>query len=435
MDRYPTTRPLWSTDTTRYLRFLNGRIYLGLFLGYKITVDNKLLMGTLIVVIAGFGGVLPTVHMIEHNVAVQNNQATDATIVGTSIQQNTGAGNEERYSPVITYEYEVNGQTYRNDNTFPGAFQRWNSEGYAEHIAYQYRDREKTEVYYNPAKPSNAYVINDGKPGNWYFGALFTALVAGIGGWAIVSGFRRWRQRALMKDMPTSEVQSLAIGPTEIKGTVKLEDREPLTAPFSETDCVIGKYKIKEYHRSKGDGTWSTIADGAIHTPFYVDDGTGSVLVTPHDETNYELHPGGWRGAYVPSDKRGDEPIQRFVRGHPSIGFPSNKMGKFNDRKYRQNLITEGDDIYIFGTVHPREESDGYGGSNENRLVIRKADGDGSLSEPMFMISDNREEQLVENRKYALWRLPTGGVLLVIAFCMAIGIFAQQLGVPLPASF
>jgi len=390
-----------------------------------------------IVLFLGIFGGIGFIQTVQHNIDVQENEPVEATILSTDIDVRE-TDDDTEYNPVITYEYEVDGETYTNDNTFPGGFTRWlGSRSSAEDVVSNHPEGATVTVYYRPGNPGKSYLTNNGWPGFWWAGAGYAVVATLTGGWLIWLGFRRWRQRNLMQNTPTESVQALSIGPSEIKGTAVTEDGEPLPAPFTAETCVLAKYEVKEYEDDDDDsgGSWKTIEEDTVYTPFFVDDGTGSVRVEPHEETVYDLDPDDWTETYVDSSEHGPERVREFVRESPDLSFPSDSSGKENDRKYRQNLIRDGESAYVFGTVHPRDESSGYGESNEDRLVVRKADEDGALSEPMYLISDDEEADLKNRRRFALWRAPVGALFLIAAFVMAIGMFAPQLGLTLPIVF
>jgi uncharacterized membrane protein len=56
------------------------------------------------------------------------------------------------------------------------------------------------------------------------------------------------------------------------------------------------------------------------------------------------------------------------------------------------------------------------------------------MQEPMFMISDDEEHDVVDRRRWALWRLPTDGVFLTVGFAMLLTL-APVLGLEVPRVF
>jgi hypothetical protein len=374
--------------------------------------------------------------VFQHQVAVQENTGTaTATVTSTDIDVQTDDEGDRSYSPVVVYEYTVDGETYENRNVFPGGFQRWrDSRSWAEGIITEHEVGSEATINYNPNDPSRAYLRNDGLPSGWIWGIVY-AIIAFLGaGWLIRTGIRRWRQRNLIKNTPTQKVRSLSMGPSEMKGKAVTDDLETIRAPFSDDDCVIAEYEIEEYDDDDDDsgGSWRTVREGVLHTPFYLDDGTGKVLVRPDDDTTYDLDPEDRTTTYVDSSGKGPEPVRRFVEAE-NIGFPSNMPGKENDRRYSQNLVLPDEGVYVFGTVHPR---DGASSSTENpdMLAVGKVDED-MMEEPMFLISDDEEKDLVGRRRWTLWHLPVGGLFIVASFVVLLITFGPGLGVSLPVLF
>jgi hypothetical protein len=398
-------------------------------------MDTKGIVIVLIILFALLFGVFPFMPVVDHNSSVQHNEPTTATVQSTTVdQRSTDDGTE--YRPVVTYEYTVDGETYTSENVYPGQFNRWQGSSFsAQDVTNQYAPGDEVTVHYNPDSPGEAYLTNNGWPDGWLF-ATAAITVVGLGGlYFIWFGFRRWRQRTLIRDTPSESAQSLSIGPSEVTGTAVPTPEGAMTAPFSDEECVVAEYEVEEYDTSGDDSSWDTVEQGTFFCPFFVDDGTGKVLVRPHDDTNYDLDPDDWSKTYVDSSSRGPQPVQWFVQNTDGIGFPSDSSGKNNDRKYKQNLIRTNETVYTFGTVQPREQHNvPDDASNAERLVIEKITDD-SMQEPMFLVSDDSEASLIERRKWALWRLPVGGVFVVIAFAMVLLMAAPLLGIEVPRVF
>ncbi len=377
-------------------------------------------------------GVVPTV---SHNVAVQENRPTEATVQSTDVAVQTDDDGDRSYRPVVTYEYTVDGETYTTDNVFPGGFARWDdSRARAERIAGQYRPGDTVTVHYRPGEPGHAYLRNDGFPDVWWVG-LLCVMVLGLGGAGLIkTGFTRRKQRTLMRDTPTEDVEALSVGPSEVKGSAMAADGEPFPAPFSDDECVIADYEVEEYHEDDDGGNWRTIESGVAHAPFVVDDGTGRVLVEPHDEATFDLDPADRETVSVDSSRRGPEPVQRFVDRTADIDFPADAAGTENDRRYHQNLVRDKESVYVYGTAQPRD-GDVSGGSNPDRLVIRRVDAADGLEDSMFLISDDTEAGLVNRREWAGLRIPAGGAFVVASAAVALFMFGPVVGLRIPVLF
>lgn len=402
-------------------------------------VDTKGIGVVAIMLFLGiFGVFIGGYQVYQHNLAVQEYEpTTDVTIVETDIKV-IETDDDTKYEPITVYEYEVDGEVYEEDNTYPGRFTRnHGSRSTARSVINLYEegsgmktDGSEITVYYNPQDPSQAYLRNDGWPGSWFIGAGYAIAAFLAGGYLIRKGFRRWRQRQLIQNTPTETAQSLSIGPSEVKGSATTAERQAFRAPFSQDDCVVAKYEIKEYDTSGDNSSWKTIEEDILHQPFYVDDGTGTVKVQPHDEAYFDLDPDDWTEEYVDSSDSGPEPVRRFVEQHHDVDYPSDQSGKGNDRKYRQNLIRKNESVYVFGTVQQRDRVP-KGADNADRLEIKKVT-DNTMREPMFLISDDETKDLINRRRFALWRLPVGGFFLFIGFAIVMFMFAPMLGLEVP---
>lgn len=388
----------------------------------------------ILVVLGLFAALFGGTHVLEHNGAVQENRPVDAVVESTSVDHRV-VDDDDQYRPVVEYRYAVDGQTYTHDNVFPGSFERWrDSRFWAEDVANDYRAGQTVEARYNPRRPSDAYIRNDGWPGEWVVTAGYAALlvVGGVG--LVVRGFRRRKQRELMADTPTEQAESLSMGPSEVAGVARTNDRHPASAPFSDEECVVATWEVLEYEEDDDGGNWHLVDDGIEGVPFYVDDGTGSVLVKPHVDALYEIDEAGETTVRVDAGETPPEPIREFVSTVGSVDRVDESAGgsgtSEGDRKYTQNLIEPGEEVYVFGTVQPRE--DGGGASNVENLVIQKVPEGDATQEPMFLIADEPQSELIAERRWALWRAPVGVLAIVGGVGLLLGVFGPPIGLQLP---
>jgi hypothetical protein len=402
-------------------------------------MDKKGVGGVFVLLIVGVIAVaVGGIPSLSHNGAIQENERTTAVVTNTGVDmkivEDDDGNQDKKFRPVVEYEYTVDGETYQHDNVMPGSFTRWqDSRTWASSIAGEFQEGEDIEVYYNPRDHSHAYVREGELPGSWFIGAGYALLAIAAGIWLIRVGFNRRKQRSLMEDTPTEQAESLSMGPSEVKGTALTLARDPAPAPFTDEDCVVAKWEVEEYREDSDDdgGSWHTVDSGLRLMPFYVDDGTGEIPVRPHQDATYDLEEEDWNTVSVDSASQGPSAVQSFVEGSASVGYPSGGAGKDGDRRYKQNLIKPDESIYVFGTVQPR--SDGHGGtSNVDNLVIEKVDEDDPRMEPMFMISDDAETDLVTKRRWALWRIPVGIVFAVFGVGLLLGILGPSVGIQLP---
>ncbi|MDD5258418.1 MAG: hypothetical protein PHD29_00405 [bacterium] len=82
------------------------------------------------------------------------------------------------------------------------------------------------------------------------------------------SGFKYWRRKRMIENIPGSKISSLALGFVELSGTAEYGNTA-LKSPYTKSDCVLYKYSDQ---RKKGEYS---------KTPFYIQDNTGLILVDP----------------------------------------------------------------------------------------------------------------------------------------------------------
>ena len=117
------------------------------------------------------------------------------------------------------------------------------------------------------------------------------ALMVGIGAglFCFFKGFRIYRQYRVLADTPESPIHGISMGFVEVHGKAKPVQGRLVNSPVTRTPCLFYKVNIK-----KREGRWShykAVADGV---PFYLDDGTGKVLIDAHG-AEYDLIRTAWR--------------------------------------------------------------------------------------------------------------------------------------------
>ena len=134
------------------------------------------------------------------------------------------------------------------------------------------------------------------------------AFVGALG--VIFWGFQTYQFGRLIRDTPTGKVRSVAMGRAEVEGDV-IPATKVYDQPFSEGQCVYYEYEVKEYREDSDDDgkSWQTIQRGESAEPFYIDDGTGQILVDVTDGPMYEIS-----DTYKTEIEVGGDPESRHVR-------------------------------------------------------------------------------------------------------------------------
>lgn len=110
---------------------------------------------------------------------------------------------------------------------------------------------------------------------------LYATLGFGAGIYWFFKGFKVYREYRVLADTPEIPIRSMPMGLVEIHGKAKPAAEKLVTSPVSQTPCLFYKVDIEKYVKDKDGGHWSHYKTDLEGPPFYLDDGTGKVLVNP----------------------------------------------------------------------------------------------------------------------------------------------------------
>jgi hypothetical protein len=111
---------------------------------------------------------------------------------------------------------------------------------------------------------------------------LYATLGFGAGIFWFFKGFKIYREYRVLLDTPEIPIRSMPMGLVEIHGKAKLAAEKLVDSPVSRTPCLFYKVEIERYVKDKDGGHWSHYKTCLNGAPFYLDDGTGKVLVNPY---------------------------------------------------------------------------------------------------------------------------------------------------------
>ena len=118
-------------------------------------------------------------------------------------------------------------------------------------------------------------------------GRLLIASILGFGAgiYTFIKGFREFREYRLVADTPEIPIRSVPMGLVHVRGQARGE--ETLLSPITHTPCYTFKVVVEQWHsESRGGGEWKHLATDLQSVRFYLQDGSGNVLV---DATSAEL--------------------------------------------------------------------------------------------------------------------------------------------------
>lgn len=141
---------------------------------------QKLAWGSILmligVAISGFG----YMNYQNQGDSLQNAVNITGTVTGTEIVENHGRRSTD-YSPVISFEYTYQGQTYTSDNMYPpGDTQReLDSMSAAESVTAEYPTGSEVSAYVTPDNPGEAFLKKKRSNGPLLFTGIGAAMVLG----------------------------------------------------------------------------------------------------------------------------------------------------------------------------------------------------------------------------------------------------------------
>jgi len=227
--------------------------------------------------------------------------------------------------------------------------------------------------------PACAYSSSQGKPLVYCAGGLIGGVILFF--W----GFVQLRTKRLMEDIPASTIRAMAPGLVEISG--QAVNWELCKGPFTLQDCVYYEYLVEQYVNSGKNSHWETILKGDSKAfSFYVQDGTGTVLVKPEKSTvivpdAYTLKTGMF-SEVPPAMVEFLE--QKKISLRTFFGFE--KTLRFTERHF-----LPGETLFVMGTC---EEDSSPPEVPPQGVTSNICVGKGSRSGDLFILSDESQKQL-----------------------------------------
>jgi hypothetical protein len=98
-----------------------------------------------------------------------------------------------------------------------------------------------------------------------------------IGGTFMYKGLKKLKVRRKIKDIPTSKIDSAAIGAlVEVKGQIVSSPSKLIEAPLSKRECAAFKWNLQYYHHSKNSRGWRDYKQFDSHEYVILNDGGNS---------------------------------------------------------------------------------------------------------------------------------------------------------------
>lgn len=188
---------------------------------------------------------------------------------------------------------------------------------------------------------------------------LFFLAVGAVAGLVLFyRGFGLLQRKRLFQDTPTCTIRSAAMGLVEVTGTAT--GQSTLVSPLSQLDCYF--YQLTAWRCTGGFADyerWKKVAEENLSVPFFLDDGTGRLLVDPKG-AQLEIPPDY-------SEEYGDRPVRggygmgsEMASAMSADAIVPDDVGHFLARhgisrsqriKVEERCVKAGDNLFIVGTV------------------------------------------------------------------------------------
>lgn len=133
--------------------------------------DSKWFLYLICVVLLAFGTVCTyqgAQRILQHRASVTEFLPMGVRILSHDLDRDVEQlGYSSGYMPVISYEYEVDGQIYESDTVLTVPFH--GEKEWAEDILAQFPIGSVQQAYYNPASPEQTYLIESTSPDGYVF--------------------------------------------------------------------------------------------------------------------------------------------------------------------------------------------------------------------------------------------------------------------------
>lgn len=239
-----------------------------------------------------------------------------------------------------------------------------------------------------------AYAFGEPPLGLEYLLVLASLVAFFVGTVLLGRGFKSFRSYHIVRETPTTDASDISPGErVELYGKATVSDQGTHKTPFSDDECLLCEYEIIE--KPGGD---EVVDSGTAGVLFYVDDGTGKVLVDP-DEV--EL--------YIALDTRVEV---KSKRPPPEItgGYVDVDVNKTRS-EYRESYVKPGDNVYVYGDAVA---------SDEHGVVIKRRD-----KNSVFLITDSSEGEL---QKSLLSKAVSYGAIGVVLMSVGMGVVFSSSG-------
>jgi hypothetical protein len=159
-------------------------------------------------------------------------------------------------------------------------------------------------------------------------------------------GFQLLARKRLLLATPSSKVRSAALGLVEVNGVAAGPYTMP--APITGKPCFL--YHTTAWQQRADKKEWEKVADETLHLPFFIDDGTGQLLIEPlgadldlHHDFREEYAASFFSSNFFSNEAVVSPRISVFLSRHGIV--PARRL------RIEERLIEPEDALFIAGTL------------------------------------------------------------------------------------
>jgi hypothetical protein len=174
---------------------------------------------------------------------------------------------------------------------------------------------------------------------------LLAVAIAGAaaGLYLFYRGFRLLQRKRLILNTPQSKIRSASMGLVEINGLAT--GPYAINSPLKQISCYYFRSIAWEYQQRGKNSEWVKVAEESLHVPFYMDDGSGKLLVDPTGaemDLHCDMHEEYNRSVLLSGPEMPGS-VYSFLSRH---GVDSSRRIKVEER-----CITPNNPLFVLGTL------------------------------------------------------------------------------------
>jgi hypothetical protein len=166
---------------------------------------------------------------------------------------------------------------------------------------------------------------------------------AAAGLYLFYRGFRLLQRTRLILNTPQSKIRSASMGLVEINGLAT--GPYSINSPFKQISCYYYRSTAWQYQQRGKNSEWVKVAEESLHVPFYIDDGSGKLLVDPTGaemDLHCDMHEEYNRSVLLSGPEMPGS-VYTFLSRH---GVDSSRRIKVEERCIRPN-----NPLFVLGTL------------------------------------------------------------------------------------